>query len=244
LNIEGLSHLELRGILVLVGSSLSNVLVSLLTLNTSLDGLLLVFDAFLELDDSILSVFLLLLDVLHELVKNVLRLEFLFFGASVEGELSLKDALLGLEGDLLLGGADFGRDEIFLHAFEHVPVSRRDHHLFVDFGVGLLEGVLKLLLAGLHLVDGAFSLDLLLLESPDFLLNFLKVNFLLVDHFVSIIVLLLDLRELDGDFTDLLGVVLLGGGIVSGVEEGVSLNEGSRPVVNLELFSHDLLEVA
>jgi len=173
LNIEGLSHLELRGILVLVGSSLSDVLVSLLTLNTSLDGLLLVFDAFLELDDSILSVFLLLLDVLHELVKNVLRLEFLFFGASVEGELSLKDALLGLEGDLLLGGADLGRDEIFLHAFEHVPVSRRDHHLFVDFGVGLLEGVLKLLLAGLHLVDGAFSLDLLLLESPDFLLNFL-----------------------------------------------------------------------
>jgi len=91
----------------------------------------------------------------------------------VEGKLSFEDSLLGLKRDLLLGRTDAGGNEVFLHALEHVSVGRRNHHLFVNFSVGLLESILKLLLAGLHLVDGAFSLNFLLFESPDFLLNFL-----------------------------------------------------------------------
>jgi hypothetical protein len=189
-----------------------------LAFNASLDGLFLVFNAFLELNNSILSVFLFLLDVLHKLVENVFRLELLFFGASVLLELSFENLLLRLKRDFLFRRADFSGDEVLLHALEHVLVLRLGHHLLVDFSVRLLEGVLELLLSSLRLVDGSFSVDFLLLESPDFFLDFLEVKLLLVHHLVGIVVLLLDLGKLHGHFSDLLGVVLLGSSIVGGVE--------------------------
>ena len=65
-----LAHGSLGGILVLVGGSFSDLLVSALSLDTSLHGLFLVLDALLELEDSLLSVLLLLLDVLHEAIEN------------------------------------------------------------------------------------------------------------------------------------------------------------------------------
>ena len=219
-------------------------MVSLLTLNSSLDRLFFVLDAFLEFDDSVLSVFLFLLNVFHELVKDVLGLEFFLLGASMLGQFSFKDLLLGLKRDFLFGRTNAGSDEVLLHALEHVSVRRLSHHLFVNFGVRLLKSVLELLLTGLHLVDGSFGVDFLLFKSPYFLVYLLKVKFLLVDHFVGIVVLLLNLRELDGNFTDFLSIVLLSGSIVGRVEEGVSLNEASRSVVNFKLFSHDLLKVA
>lgn len=108
----------------------------------------------------------------------------------------------------------------------------------------MLEGILELLKAGLNLVDRAFSVNFLLFESPDFLLDLLKVKLLLVHHFVSIIVLFLDLRKLNRDFSDFLSVVLLGSGIVGGVEKGVSFNKASGSIVNFKLLSHDLFKVA
>lgn len=146
-----------------------------MALNASLNGLLFVFDALLEFDDSILSVLLLLLDVLHQLVENVFGLKFLFLGHSVLLELSFEDLLLALEGDLVLGRADAGGDEILLHAVKHVFVGGLSHHFFVYFSVTLLEGIGELLQACLNLVDRAFSVDLLLFKGPDLFGNLLEV---------------------------------------------------------------------
>ena len=159
-------------------------------------------------------------------------------------ELSFEDLLLRLKRDFLLGRADSSSDEVLLHALEHVLVLRLGHHLLVNFSVRLLEGVFELLLSGLRLVDGSFSVDFLLLESPDFFLDFLEVKLLLVHHLVGIVVLFLDLGKLHGHFSNFLGVVLLSSSIVGGIEQSVGLNEASRSVIDFEFFSHDLLKVA
>ena len=74
-DVQVVTHLELGGVLALVGGGLSDLLVLLLALDPPLHGLLLVGDAALELKDSLLAVALLLLDVLHEAVENVLGLQ-------------------------------------------------------------------------------------------------------------------------------------------------------------------------
>ena len=74
-DVQVVTHLELGGVLALVGGGLSDLLVLLLALDPPLHGLLLVGDAALELKDSLLAVTLLFLDVLHEAVENVLGLQ-------------------------------------------------------------------------------------------------------------------------------------------------------------------------
>ena len=73
-DVQVVTHLELGGVLALVGGGFCDLLVFLLTLDPSLHGLLLVGDAALELKDSFLAVALLLLDVLHEAVEDILGL--------------------------------------------------------------------------------------------------------------------------------------------------------------------------
>jgi hydrogenase-4 membrane subunit HyfE len=77
---ELVSHFNFGGVLVFVGSGFSDVLITLLTLDSSLNGLFFVLDAFLELDNSVLAILLLFLNVFHELVEDALALEFLFLG--------------------------------------------------------------------------------------------------------------------------------------------------------------------
>ena len=71
-DVQIVAHLELGGVLALVGSRLSDLLVLLLPLDAALDRLLLVGDAALQLKDTLLAITLLLLDVLHQVVENVL----------------------------------------------------------------------------------------------------------------------------------------------------------------------------
>ena len=64
-----MTHLEFRGILALIGSCLCDFLVLSLPLDSTTNRLFFVIDALLELNDSILSITLLFLDILHQIVK-------------------------------------------------------------------------------------------------------------------------------------------------------------------------------
>ena len=79
-DVEIVSHLELGGVFALVSSSLSDLLILLLALNTALNRLFLIGDASLEFEDSLLTITLLLLDVLHQVVEDVFRLELILLG--------------------------------------------------------------------------------------------------------------------------------------------------------------------
>ena len=71
-----------------------DLLVLLLPLDAALDGLLFVGDAALELEDALLPVALLLLDVLHQVVEDVLRLQLLLFGGARLALLDVEHLLL------------------------------------------------------------------------------------------------------------------------------------------------------
>ena len=83
LNQQVLPHLELRRVLVLVGSCLCDLLVPPLSLDSLLDGGLLEGDASLELVDDLLSVPLLLFDVLHQVEEDGSALESLLLDLSL-----------------------------------------------------------------------------------------------------------------------------------------------------------------
>ena len=78
-DVEIVSHLELGGVFALIGSSFSDLLVLLLSLNTALYGFFLVCNAALKLEDSLLTVTLLLLNVFHQVVEDGLGLQLRFF---------------------------------------------------------------------------------------------------------------------------------------------------------------------
>ena len=65
-------HLELGGVFALIGSRLCDFLVLSLSLNSATDRLFLVIDALLKFNDSVLSVSLFFLNVLHKVVEDAL----------------------------------------------------------------------------------------------------------------------------------------------------------------------------
>ena len=77
---EVISHLKFSRILALVCGVLCDLLILFLTFNSAFHRLLLVGDAALKLEDALLAVALLLLDVFHQVVEDVFRLELLFLG--------------------------------------------------------------------------------------------------------------------------------------------------------------------
>ena len=90
-------HLELRGVFTLIGCSLCNFLVLSLSLDSASDRLLLIVDALLKFNNSVLSVALLFLNILHKVVEDALRLEAVFFGVALLGFFHGEDFTLGFE---------------------------------------------------------------------------------------------------------------------------------------------------
>ena len=82
IDVEIVPHLELSAILALVGGRFGNLLILFLPLNTALHTFLFVCNAALELQDPLLTVALFLLDVFHEVVKDVLGLQLLLLGSA------------------------------------------------------------------------------------------------------------------------------------------------------------------
>ena len=71
-NVQVVAHLELSGVLRFVSGSFSNLLVFLLSLDAALHRFLLVCDAALQFKDSFLTVTLLLFNVFHQVIEDVL----------------------------------------------------------------------------------------------------------------------------------------------------------------------------
>ena len=225
-NVQVVSHLELSRVLALIGSRFSNFLIFLLALNATLNGLLLVGDAALQLENTLLTVALLLLDVPHQVVEDVLGLEFLLLGLPCLALLSVQNLALISKTRLEVVGLDFASDEVFVHTVEHVKVSAARHLLLVDLVISLLQASSKLSQTLLVVGDRALNLSLLDLKTVDFLADALILLLLERDKLLSLVVLLFDLAELNGHLVDLLLVVLECSSVVGGLKKRVHLDEG------------------
>ena len=184
-------------ILTFVGGTLSNLLVPLLSVNSSLNRLLLVGNTFLELKDSASSILLLLLNVLHQLVEGVLGLESFLLSASLLRFFNYKDGLLVLKSLLTVGTLNFCGNEILLHTVEHVQVGSLAHSLLIDLGFSCFLKFSELLET--VFVSEHWSLSILLLDLQLFnlLLDLLKFVLFESELFFGLVMLFLDLRQLD-----------------------------------------------
>lgn len=115
-DVQVVSHLELSGIFALIGSRFSDLLVLLLALNSALDRFLLVGDATLELKDALLPIALLLLNVLHQVVEDVLRLQLGLLGLASIVFLAIKDLAFVPETALEVVRLDLAGNKVFLHS--------------------------------------------------------------------------------------------------------------------------------
>ena len=140
---------------------------------------------------------------------------------------------------LHISGLDLARDKIFLHAIEHVQICTTRHLLSVDFVCGLSKAGIKLGQPFLVVSNRHLNLGLLDFETGDLLPDSVVLVLLESNRLFGVVVLLLDLRQLDGDFVDLFLLVLVGRRNIGRLEEGVHLDEAVVAVVHLELFLHD-----
>ena len=137
IDVQVVAHLELGGVFAFVGGSFSNLLVFLLALDAALHRLLFVGNASLELDDTLLTVALLLLDILHKAVEDVLGLELLLLGLAGLSLLTVENLTLVPQRGLKVVGLQLAGNEVFVHALEHMQVSAAGHLLLVDLVVGI-----------------------------------------------------------------------------------------------------------
>ena len=159
---ELLLHLDLILILVLVGSHFSDILLSLDSVHSSLEGVFLVFDRFLQTQDHLLSLPLVLGDFHHDLLEFHFGLNSFLFGPPLLLSFFDHDVLLRFHRLFQLLGSKLGRDEVRLHSLEHVLIL-------------LLSQLLKLVLEGdllelRHLLSGSAGLHHVLIREVDLLL--------------------------------------------------------------------------
>jgi hypothetical protein len=140
--VQSFSHFKFRHVLVLVGSSLSNLCVAFLAFNPSVYGFFLVFDAFLQLSDAILAISLFFADIVHQTIKDGFGLQFFFLGLAHLLSFDLKDAVFAFGAGFLLGRLDAGSDKVLLHALNHVSVGGLGQGFLVDLVLSLDEGFL------------------------------------------------------------------------------------------------------
>ena len=237
-NVQVVAHLKLSGILALIGSSFSNLLILLLTLDSTLDGLFLVSDASLEFKNALLSITLLLLNILHQIVEDVLGLKLLFLGLASLVLFTIENLRLVSKGGLKICSLNFASNEILLHALKHVEICATRHLLLVNLVVGLVEAPGKLLESLLVVLDGAFDLLLGNSETCNLFSDPIVLLLLERDKLLSLVVLLLDLLKLNRHFINLLLDVLVSGGDVRRLQKSIHLLELVGSVVDLEFLLH------
>jgi len=238
-NVEVVTHLKLSGVFALVGGSFSDLLVLLLTLNSALHGLFLVRDAALELKDALLSITLFFLNILHQVVEDVFGLELGFLGFASTAFLTVEDLALVPKTSLEVVRLDLVRNEVFLHPLEHVEISAFRHVLLVNLVIGLPKALFELRKPLLVVSDGAFDLGLLDFKASNFFPDAVVLLLLERDELFGLVVLLLDLGELHGNFIDLLLDVLVRSCDICWLKERVLLHELVCSVIDLELLLHD-----
>ena len=192
-NVQVVAHLQLGRVFAFVGRILSNLLILLLPLNAPLNRLLLVCNALLQFQDSILPILLLLFDILHQVVKGVFGLEMDLLCFTLLLLFNLEDALLGVQTLVEFSYFQFGSDEVFLHAVEHVSVRALSHSLFVDLVHRGRVLVSQLLQPRLVLVHRPFKLRFLRIQSLNLFKQFLVLQLFVCGKFLGLVVLLLNL---------------------------------------------------
>ena len=186
-----------------------------------------------------MAVALLLLDVLHKVVEDVLGLQLLLLGLASLAFLEVQDLALVFQTGLQVIRLDLAGDEISVHSLEHVLVGALVHVLVLDLVGSLVESLVKVHKSLLVVGNGALDLGFLNLETGDFLADLVVLLLLEGDLLLGLVMLLLDLAELHGHLVDLLLVVLLSCGVVCRLEQSVLLNESVRSVIDLEFLLHD-----
>ena len=234
-----LSHLELRGILILVGSSLSNLLVPPLSLNSLLDTGLLKSDASLQLMDNLLSIPLLLLDVLHQVEEDGSTLESLLLDLSLLLVLQLEDLLLVLKSSLVGRSGNLGSNEVLLHSLEHVLVALLSEVFLLNLILGLLFRFLKHLNSLAKLMSWSLNIQLLVVDLLDLFSLLLQLLLLLVSQFLGLIKLSLDLLKLSRHLAKLFSLVLVRSRVVSWFKESGSLDMLAGTVIDFVFLLHD-----
>ena len=237
-NVQVVAHLELSGILALIGGSFSNLLILLLTLDSTLDGLFLVSDASLEFKNALLSITLLLLDILHQIVEDVLGLKLLFLGLASLVLLTIENLRLVSKGGLKICSLNFASNEILLHALKHVEICATRHLLLVNLVLSFIKADSQVTKSLFVKSDGALDLGLLELKAGDLRPDAIVFQLLERHKLLGLVVLLLDLLKLNRHFIDLLLDVLVSGGDIRRLQKSVHLLELVGSVVDLEFLLH------
>lgn len=179
----------------------------------------------MELEDTFLTILLLFLNVLHQVVENGLALEAFFLGLALFTLLEIEDLLLALERLVEVCALDLGGDEVFLHTGEHVLVRVMRHILFRDLSSRLFQSFIELLDTALDCEDWALSFLLLGCDLLDFLLEIIDLLLFKRDKLSGLVMLLFDLAELLGHFSNLILLILVGSRVVGWLEKSVCLDK-------------------
>ena len=87
---------------------------------------------------------MLLLDVLHQVVEDILRLQLFFFSLASLGLFDIENLAFVFQRCLKVTGLDLSRDEILVHELKHVSVCALSHLLKVDFVLGFFQVSIQL----------------------------------------------------------------------------------------------------
>ena len=206
---EVLLHLQLVGVLVLVGRRLCNFLLATHAVHATLQGFFLVVDRLLQGLDPFLALALLLVNLLHEVVQSELCLHPLFLGLAALLTLLVHNAFLLLEGLVELVGLDLNGDQVLLHALDHVHVGPLEHLLEVVLFLDLAEFVVRALDEGSLPEEAVLELVLLFALVAQLLLEVFQFFLLLLDDLADGVVLDAQLPQSGAHFLLLLAARFL-----------------------------------
>ena len=214
-------------------------MVLFLTFNSTLNAFFFVGNAALKLQNSLLSVALLLLNVLHQVVEDVLGLELFLFGFTLTILLDVSHLSLVPERGLEIGGLQLTGNKVFLHTLKHVVIGARVQPLSVNLILSLLQALSELGQSLLVVGDGPLDVGLLDLKTHDLLADAVVLSLLESDGLLGLVVLFLNLRELARHIVDLLLLVLGCSSVVRRLKQRIHLLELRRTIINLILLLHD-----
>ena len=166
LDLEVSTSSDFTLVTILVGSCFSNLLLFLYSIDSFLKGLLLILDTVLQSYDSLVPLFLLMLNILHEIVKSVARLQLLLLSHSLLFKFLLVNLVLASERFLKLIRCDLKSNQVFLHSCQHMNKLLLPMHLRIMFLNNLLDSLLcviglKVCTVGLFLNQSLLFFDLL-----------------------------------------------------------------------------------
>lgn len=215
---------QLRTIFVLIGRRLSNLSVSALAFNSSVDGLLFIFYWLLQLWNSILSDFLFLLDVYHQAIEDGFWLKFSFFCFLHLLGLCTHDVDLWLGTNFKFRGGDASGNEILFHSFNHVLVTWLCPAFLIDFFLSLDQRFFQLLNPWSCEEDRSLGVFCLLLGLILLFYRPLKLSLSRGWELLCVIMFFFNHVELIWNLFDLIGDVLGRWIIVSWVQQCVNVD--------------------